>query len=87
MVIPWAIIELILGNTGRGIGLIVLFVINELIRQFSEPKILGKSLNIHPIITLILIYASIALFGLKGLILIPILVALIGATDLKNIAK
>lgn len=87
VVIPWAIIELILGNTGRGIGLIVLFVINELIRQFSEPKILGKSLNIHPIITLILIYASIALFGLKGLILIPILVALIGATDLKNIAK
>ena len=85
VVIPWAIVELILGNTGRGIGLLVLFVVNELIRQFAEPKILGKSLNIHPIITLVLIYAAIALFGLKGLLLIPILVALIGATDMKNI--
>lgn len=87
VVIPWAIIELILGNTGRGIGLLVLFVVNELIRQFAEPKILGKSLDIHPIITLVLIYAAIALFGLKGLLLIPILVALIGAVDMKNILK
>jgi hypothetical protein len=36
---------------------------------------------------LVLIYAAIALFGLKGLLLIPILVALIGAVDMKNILK
>ena len=75
-VIPWAIIELILGNTFRGVGLLVLFVVNELIRQFSEPRIVGKNLNIHPLLTLILIYTSISLFGIFGLVLIPIFVAL-----------
>lgn len=86
-IIPWAIAELILGNTARGIGLLVLFVINELIRQFAEPKIVGKSLNMHPLITLILIYVTISLFGFKGILLIPIVVAifsLFGLQDKEN---
>lgn len=81
VLIPWAVVELIIGNTGRGVGLIVLFVINELIRQFSEPKILGKNLNIHPIITLILIYASVSLFGIVGLLLIPIFTVIINSYE------
>ena len=83
-VIPWAVVELILGNTARGIGLLVLFVVNELIRQFSEPKILGKSLNIHPLFTLVLIYTSISLFGFFGLILIPLFVALLSSAERKE---
>ena len=76
VVIPWAIVELILGNTFRGIGLLVLFVVNELIRQFSEPRIVGKNLNVHPLFTLVLIYTSIAIFGFKGIFLVPIFVAI-----------
>lgn len=79
VLIPWAVIELIIGNTGRGAGLIILFVINELIRQFSEPKILGKNLNMHPIITLILIYALVSFFGVAGLMLIPIFTVIINS--------
>ena len=79
VIIPWAIVELILGNTARGIGLLVLFVVNELIRQFAEPRIVGKSLNIHPLFTLVLIYTSISLFGFFGLILIPLFVALLSS--------
>ena len=84
VVIPWAIVELVLGNTARGIGLLVLFVVNELIRQFSEPRILGKSLNIHPLFTLVLIYTSIAVFGFKGIFLLPILVAIFSLVFRKN---
>ncbi len=73
VLVPWGIIELILGNTGRGIGFIALFVINEIIRQFAEPRIVGKNLNLHPLITLVLIYASFSIFGFKGILLIPIL--------------
>ena len=84
VVIPWAIVEIILGNTARGIGLLVLFVVNELIRQFSEPRIVGKSLNVHPIFTLILIYTSIALFGFKGIFLLPFFVAILSLILGKN---
>ena len=79
VLVPWGIIELILGNTGRGIGFIALFVINEVIRQFSEPRIVGKNLNLHPLITLVLIYASFSLFGFKGILLIPILTVIFNA--------
>ncbi len=84
VIIPWAIVELILGNTARGIGLLVLFVVNELIRQFAEPRIVGKSLNIHPLFTLVLIYTSISLFGFFGLILIPLLVAMFSSAERKE---
>lgn len=79
VLVPWGIIELILGNTGRGIGFIALFVINEVIRQFAEPRIVGKNLNLHPLITLVLIYASFSLFGFKGILLIPILTVIFNA--------
>jgi predicted PurR-regulated permease PerM len=84
VIIPWAIVELILGNTARGIGLLILFVVNELIRQFAEPRIVGKSLNIHPLFTLVLIYTSISLFGFFGLILIPLFVALFSSAERKE---
>ena len=84
VVIPWAIVEIILGNTARGIGLLVLFVVNELIRQFSEPRIVGKNLNVHPLFTLVLIYTSIALFGFKGIFLLPFLVAIFSLILGKN---
>lgn len=84
VIIPWAIVELILGNTARGIGLLILFVVNELIRQFAEPRIVGKSLNIHPLFTLVLIYTSISLFGFFGLILIPLFVALLSSAERKE---
>jgi sporulation integral membrane protein YtvI len=79
VLIPWGVIELILGNTGRGIGFIVLFAVNEIIRQYAEPKIVGKNLNMHPVVTLILIYASFSLFGFKGILLIPILTVIANA--------
>ena len=79
VLIPWGILLLITGQTGRGIGFLVLFVINEVIRQYSEPKIVGKNLNMHPVITLIMIYASFSLFGVRGIILIPIFTVLANA--------
>lgn len=77
VLVPWSIYELAVGNAALGIGLIVLFVINSVIRQLSEPKILGKSLNIHPLLTLIMLYVGYALFGLFGMLVLPIAAVLI----------
>ena len=74
VLIPWSIIELALGNKFLGIGLILLFIVNSVARQLLEPKIVGKSLDIHPIITLLMIYVGYALFGLSGLIILPVAV-------------
>ena len=78
MLVPWSVFEFARGNAFMGVGLIVLFVVNEVIRQFSEPKIVGKNLNIHPLLTLVLLYFGYSLFGISGLILIPAIIAVLG---------
>lgn len=73
VLIPWGIFELATGNQFLGVGLIILFVVNAVIRQLAEPKIIGKSLDLHPILTLMMIYVGYSLFGVAGLIFLPVL--------------
>ena len=72
VLIPWSLFAFIDGRATLGVGLIVLFVVNVVIRQFSEPRIVGKNLNLHPLIALIMIYVGYKLFGFFGLIILPI---------------
>ena len=83
VLIPWSIYELAVGNSTLGIGLIILFVANAVIRQLAEPKIIGKSLDLHPLITLITLYVGYAVFGIWGMLLLPIATVLI-ITSLKG---
>ena len=78
VLIPWSILELVSGNKALGIGLLVLFVLNAVIRQLAEPKIVGKNLDLHPIATLILLYVGYSLFGIVGLIILPVIAVSIG---------
>ncbi len=87
VLVPWSVAELILGNTGMGIALIVLLVFHELVRQFAEPRIIGKSIGVHPVISLLLLYVGYFALGLVGILLVPILaVALNIIFDKKNSA-
>ena len=86
--IPWSIYSFFVGNTSLGAGLLILYVIHTVIRQLAEPKILGKSLGVHPIITLIFLYAGYTLFGFVGVLLVPLLTVLFDiAFDKKNTAE
>lgn len=78
VLIPWGVFSLISGDRVMGIGLIVLFVINAVIRQLAEPKIVAKNLNMHPVATLIMLYVGYALFGIIGIIVVPVTVVCIG---------
>ena len=84
VLVPWSIYQLMFGNVRLGIGLIILFVAHEVIRQFIEPKIVGKNLGIHPVLSLILLYSGYILFGFYGLIFIPLLSVIIDILLNKN---
>ena len=87
VLVPWSVWMLITGDLRVGIGLIILFVVNEIIRQFAEPKIVGKSLGLHPIITLVLLYAGYSLLGLAGLVLLPLFAVVINTVIVKGDAS
>lgn len=82
--LPWGIFEIIFGNAGLGIGILVLFAVAEIIRNVIEPKIVGKNLGIHPILTLVLLYGSYSIFGIFGLLLIPFLSVVLNIAIDKN---
>ncbi|MBR6513710.1 MAG: sporulation integral membrane protein YtvI [Clostridia bacterium] len=71
ILIPWAIITIIGGNIGLGIGLIILFGIITVIREALEPKIIGSSIGMDPVLTLIAMYTGYRLFGLWGILFLP----------------
>lgn len=76
-VIPWGIISLILGNTQLGIGLLIMYAIITVIRNIIEPKIVGKQLGLHPLITLISMFIGVNVAGIFGLFGFPIGISLI----------
>ncbi len=71
VLIPWGIWSLLIGETGLGIALLLMYIILTVIRQTVEPKLVSKQLEIHPIITLIAMYAGFKLIGFSGLLLGP----------------
>ena len=70
--IPWALISFVTGNTSQGIGLLVIYVVISVIRQYIEPKIVGESLGVNPLITLAGLYFGLKLFGFLGMFVVPL---------------
>ena len=75
--IPMAIWQFVSGNLAKGIGCLILYGLCVFIREYFEPKLLGKETGLHPIILLITIYLGVPLFGLMGIILGPVAYLLI----------
>ncbi len=78
--VPWILVEFILGNTKLGLGLLVIYLIISLVRQFTEPKIVGENIGLHPLVTLMALYFGLKLGGAVGLILGPVTVVIIIAS-------
>ena len=73
IVIPWAIVELVLQNYYLGIGLFILYFVVVVVRNIIEPRIVGRQIGLHPIITITAMYAGLKLFSVAGLLMGPLL--------------
>ena len=72
VLIPWAAADLFMGNSANGVGLAVLYLIITVIRNFAEPKIIGKQMGIKPLFTLLAMFIGLKLFGIAGIFILPI---------------
>lgn len=79
VLLPWAGILIAAGNYYTGLGLLVIYGVIYVVRQLTEPKIVGKSVGMPPLIMLICMYVGYRLFGFAGLFILPILVILLRA--------
>ena len=70
---PWALVKLLSGEAPFAVGLILLYVLTQVVRQIIQPKIVGDSMGLPPLITLFFLYVGFKFHGLSGMILaVPI---------------
>ncbi len=87
VLIPWAIWNFIVGATGFGVALLIVYFIILIIRQFLEPKLVSNQLGVQPIITLLAMYAGFKLIGFTGLILGPFALMILRCIYAEQIKK
>lgn len=87
VLVPWCIIEVALGNYLRAVCIAALYLTATVVRNFAEPKIVGKQLGIPPIVLLMLIFVGLKLFGFLGMALSVITLVVIIELYKQNLIK
>lgn len=66
---PWALVQLISGKFTFAAVLLLLYVATQTVRQLLQPKIVGDSMGLPPLLTLFMLYMGFKVRGITGMIL------------------
>ena len=73
VLVPWAVVEIFLGNYTKFLWLVILAFVLFVFRKLAEPKVVGNQTGLPPIVSLMSIYVGMKLGGVLGMILTPII--------------
>ena len=73
VLLPWALISLLQGNSFRAVGLLCIYGAAAITRTVLEPRVVGRQLGLDPLLTLLAMYAGFRFFGIPGMLFTPIL--------------
>ena len=82
VLIPWALVCFLEGSAARALGLLGLYATAALTRSVLEPKLVGSHLGLDPLVTLMAMYCGLRLWGLGGMLLLPMLAAAVFTSPL-----
>ncbi|MCD7835885.1 MAG: sporulation integral membrane protein YtvI [Lachnospiraceae bacterium] len=68
VMVPWAIIKILSSDYKMAIGLLIIGGVGQLARQIIQPKIVGDSVGMPALPTLMLLYVGFKLAGVLGMI-------------------
>lgn len=66
--LPWAVYKFLVGDYKMVAGLLVLYGVTQLVRQLIQPKLVGDSLGMNPLLTLVFLYIGYKAGGIFGMI-------------------
>lgn len=70
---PWAVFKLLSGDYRMALGLVIIYGVSQLVRQVIQPKIVGDTIGLDPLTTLIFMYIGYKFMGVLGMIVaIPV---------------
>lgn len=69
ILIPWTIFKALTGNYMYALGLFAIWGVSQIIRQVIQPKMMGDSMGMDPIPTLVLLYVGYKFAGVVGMVI------------------
>lgn len=70
---PWVVVDIITGNYIEAIVLTVLYLVCQFTKQFLQPKMVGDSIGMNPLATLLFMFVGYRFGGILGMIIgIPV---------------
>ena len=72
VLVPWGMIAFLQGNRYKAIALLCLWGVISAVRSILEPKLTGKQVGLHPALSLALAFFGLRLFGLWGVVVLPL---------------
>ena len=72
VLVPLAIQQLFYGSYVRAAVCIAVYIVCIFIREWLEPKLIGKRIGIAPVFMLLAVYAGVKLFGVGGIVKGPL---------------
>lgn len=76
--IPWGLYKFLVGDYKMAVILLVFYATTQIVRQLLQPKLVGDSVGMNPLVTLLFLYVGYRLGSVIGMILaVPIGMVLI----------
>lgn len=69
VLIPWAVVKIFAADYKVAVGLLIIWCVGQLARQLIQPKIVGDSIGVAPLPTLVLLYVGYQVGGVVGMII------------------
>lgn len=87
VLVPWAVYALLLGDIGRGLGLIISWCAVNLVRSCVQAKLLGDQIGLDPVSSLLAVYVGWQVWGVWGMLVFPILFVTLQQLNDKGVIK
>mgnify|MGYP002903329165 FL=1 len=68
ILIPWAVLWALSGKLSSAAGLVILYAVTQVTRQLIQPKMVGDSIGMDAMTTLIFLFIGYRMAGLIGMI-------------------
>ena len=77
VLIPWSVIAVLQNDYKTGFGILAIYIVITVIKNFAEPKIIGKQIGINPIFMLVFIFLGLRLGGIIGMLVLPVILTVL----------
>ncbi|SFI82359.1 sporulation integral membrane protein YtvI [Thermoflavimicrobium dichotomicum] len=86
-IVPWSLYLFLTDQFSLAFGLLIIYAVIIVVRQFLEPKLVANNVGLDPLIVLIALFVGLNLFGVLGLIIGPVITVVLLTLNQANVFR